>query len=185
MIPVMQELLALDSPEERYNELGRYLGLREPVSPAVFRRAQQDNRFALHLVMSRGNDRLLRLHLDDPRNQQYRMDGDENAISNLKLAGRLGAALFRWGQKGFRTLDEAVMKARLDICQSCPNLIEPPNKLIYKVKLVKASDPRICQKCGCVASAKVKVPTERCPIGLWGETDSQKGSVNKSGSPLF
>jgi hypothetical protein len=169
MIPVMQELLALDSPEEMYREFGYYLGLGGPVSQTVFRRAQQDNRFALHLVMSRGNDRLLRLHLDDPRNHQYRTDGNEKAISNLKLAGRLGAALYRWGREGFRTLDEAVIKTRLDMCQSCPNLIEPPNKLIYKVKLVKASDPRICQKCGCVASAKVKVPTERCPIGLWGE----------------
>lgn len=178
MIEMMQDLLRLDSPQEMCRELGLYLGMERPVSLAVLRRAQQDDRFALHLVMSRGSRNLLQLHLDDPRNAQYAGGDDEQhagvgeearQFSNLELMGSMAGALLRWGRSGFRGLDEATASARLEICRSCPHLVEPPpNKLLYKVKLAKKSDQRICRRCGCVASAKVRVATERCPVGLWG-----------------
>lgn len=167
MIEVIQQLLLLDSSQTMCRELGQYLGLTEPVSPNVLRRAQIDDRFAMHLVMSRGSPKLLQLHLDDPRNEKYAVDPETYQFTNLKLAGSMANAVFQWGRKGFRRLDETVVKARLEICQACPHLIEAPDKLIYKVKLGKKSDPRVCNKCGCVASSKVKIATERCPIGLW------------------
>ena len=167
MIEVIQQLLLLDSSQAMCQELGRYLGLAKPVSHAVLRRAQLDDRFAMHLVMSRGSQELRQLHLDDPRNKQYEVDAETHEFTNLMLAGNLAHAVFQWGLKGFRRLDESTMKARLEICQACPHLVEAPDKLVYKVKLTKKSDPRVCNKCGCVASAKVKIATDRCPIGLW------------------
>jgi hypothetical protein len=178
MIEMMQDLLRLDSPLEMRRELGNYLGLEQPVSSAVLRRAQQDDRFALHLVMSRGSRDLVQLHLDDPRNERYAGDDDDEPhaeiveeshdLSNLELVGGMAGAMFRWGRSGFRGLDEATAAARLETCQSCPHLVEAPDRLLYRVKMVKKSDQRVCRKCGCVAAAKVKVATERCPIGLWG-----------------
>lgn len=178
MIEMMQDLLRLDSPREMRRELGLYLGTEQPVSLAVLRRAQRDDRFALHLVMSRGSRDLVQLHLDDPRNAQYaggdddepRAEGEAETrqFSNLELVGGAAGALFRWGRAGFRGLNETAAAARLEICHGCPHLVEAPDKFLYKVKLVKKSDQRICHKCGCVAAAKVRVATERCPIGLWG-----------------
>ena len=170
MLELIQQFLLLDSSQAMCRELGSYLGLTEPVSPAVLRRAQTDDRFALHLVMSRGNQRLLQLHLNDPRNEKYAVDAGTHEFTNRQLTGSMAKAVVRWGRKGFRKLDEAVVTARLEICRACPHLIEAPDRLIYKVKLGKKSDPRVCNKCGCVASSKVKIATERCPIGLWEAT---------------
>jgi hypothetical protein len=50
-----------------------------------------------------------------------------------------------------RVSDE-VAKSRLDICISCPELIQ----------LTKQ-----CKKCGCFMSAKTKIEAARCPIGNW------------------
>jgi hypothetical protein len=179
MIEMMQDLLRLDSPREMCRELGLYLGMEQPVPLAALRRAQQDDRFALHLVMSRGSRDFVQLHLDDPRNAQYageevddepRAEGEaeRREFSNLELMGGMAGALVRWGRAGFRGLNETKAAARLEICHSCPHLVEAPDKFVYRVKLVKRSDQRVCNECGCVASAKVRVATERCPIGLWG-----------------
>jgi hypothetical protein len=179
MIEMMQDLLRLDSPREMCRELGLYLGMEQPVSLAVLRRAQRDDRFALHLVMSRGSRDLMQLHLDDPRNAQYAREQDYKGqhagdgveareFSNVELMGGMAGALLRWGRSGFRGLDEATASARLEICRSCPHLVEAPDRFFYKVKLAKKSDQRVCGKCGCVATRKVKVATERCPVGLWG-----------------
>ena len=50
-----------------------------------------------------------------------------------------------------RVSDE-VAKSRLDICISCPELIQ----------LTKQ-----CKKCRCFMTAKTKIEASRCPIGKW------------------
>ena len=50
-----------------------------------------------------------------------------------------------------RVSDE-VAKSRLDICISCPELIQ----------LTKQ-----CKKCGCFMTAKTKIEAARCPLGKW------------------
>lgn len=45
-----------------------------------------------------------------------------------------------------------VQKSRLDICLSCPELIQ----------LTKQ-----CKKCGCFMSGKTKIQKAECPIGKW------------------
>jgi hypothetical protein len=45
---------------------------------------------------------------------------------------------------------------RLDICKSCPELIQ----------LTKQ-----CKKCGCFMEAKTKLPHASCPLGKWEKVD--------------
>ncbi len=48
--------------------------------------------------------------------------------------------------------DDTTKKERLDICISCPELIQ----------LTKT-----CKKCGCFMELKTKLEASRCPIGKW------------------
>jgi hypothetical protein len=49
-------------------------------------------------------------------------------------------------------LDKEKYKARLDICSSCPELIN----------LTKQ-----CKKCGCFMAIKTKMAHASCPLGKW------------------
>jgi hypothetical protein len=174
MTPIMQDLLVLDSQDSMCRELGEALGLAGPVPAKVLVRAQYDDRFAMHLVMSRGRPELLRLHLEDPQNDEFesmataKTEAAAPQFGNAELLGKVASSLTKWGRAGFKRLDEAVVESRLRTCHACPNLVDPPDRLLYKVALVVKSDPRVCNACGCVASNKAKVPTESCPIGAWG-----------------
>lgn len=48
--------------------------------------------------------------------------------------------------------DDDLAKQRLDICLSCPELIQLTVQ---------------CKKCGCFMSAKTKLESAKCPIGKW------------------
>lgn len=49
-------------------------------------------------------------------------------------------------------VDEGVQKSRMDICSSCPELID----------LTKQ-----CKKCGCIMPLKTKLSAATCPLGKW------------------
>ncbi len=49
-------------------------------------------------------------------------------------------------------LSKDKVEARLDICNSCPSLMQTT---------------RICKKCGCYMPAKVTLANAECPIGKW------------------
>lgn len=49
-------------------------------------------------------------------------------------------------------VEDEEQKSRLDICLSCPELIQ----------LTKQ-----CKKCGCIMSIKTKLKAATCPIGKW------------------
>jgi hypothetical protein len=174
MTQMMQDLLVLDSQESMCRELGSLLGLDDPVPSKVLVRAQVDDRFAMHLAMSRGRPELLRLHLNDPKNDEFGLpptayrEAPIPRFTDRELLGKVASSLARWGSAGFKRLDPAVVESRLRACRACPNLSAPPDRLLYKVALVTTSDPRVCNACGCVASNKAKVATESCPLGIWG-----------------
>jgi len=56
--------------------------------------------------------------------------------------------------KNIGRVQNEIAKERMDICNSCPELI----------KLTKQ-----CKKCGCFMEAKTKLPNASCPLGKWGE----------------
>jgi hypothetical protein len=49
-------------------------------------------------------------------------------------------------------VSDEIKKERLDICLSCPELIQ----------LTKT-----CKKCGCFMEIKTKLEASKCPIGEW------------------
>jgi hypothetical protein len=67
----------------------------------------------------------------------------------IKTTQRASSAIINNG-KLVSTKDEA--KARLDICNKCPNLSKKGGR---------------CELCGCFVVAKVKLDFETCPAGKW------------------
>lgn len=49
-------------------------------------------------------------------------------------------------------VDEATRRRRMMKCESCPHLLR---------------FSRQCGKCGCLVFLKVKLVTEKCPVGKW------------------
>jgi hypothetical protein len=175
-------------PEQLCAALGAALGLDEPVPIAVMRRAIVDKTFAFYLKNCRGNPRLLEVLFADPRNERYAgeepageqpVPPDTGTRSSVALAWQAGQAAARWGAAGFARVAPEVFEARFDACRQCEYLVEPPDRIVYKVRLRKESDPRVCAACGCVASRKAALPTESCPVA-----DRTDPSLNRWGEPL-
>lgn len=76
-------------------------------------------------------------------------DLTEQARSLLKAG-------INWAQKGFALVTEDQLKDRLAACTSC-NLWDPEG--------FKGTGR--CQKCGCSTQIKLRMATEKCPIGKW------------------
>jgi len=179
------------SAEELCATLGSALGLERPVPVAVMRRALVDRTFAFHLINSRGNAELLGVLFADPRNRRYEEEDDEpppsaegravpaNTQSSVALALKAGQAAVRWGAAGFRKVPPEVFETRFGACRRCEYLVEPADRVIYKVRLRKESDPRVCSACGCVAARKAALPTESCPV-----PHSDDPSLNRWGEPI-
>jgi hypothetical protein len=51
-----------------------------------------------------------------------------------------------------RKVSDDISSQRLEICKTCPNLIELTMQ---------------CKKCGCFMNAKAKYEAAKCPIGKW------------------
>ena len=62
----------------------------------------------------------------------------------------------KWTNKGFLKTDEETLKTRIKICGRC----EFWNSKGFGVT-------GRCMKCGCSTWAKLRMATEKCPIGKW------------------
>lgn len=58
--------------------------------------------------------------------------------------------------KNLGRVSEAIAEERLEICLGCPQLIKATTQ---------------CKECGCIMSAKTKLPNASCPIGKWNTVD--------------
>jgi hypothetical protein len=71
---------------------------------------------------------------------------------------------------GIAAADEKVRAQRTAICQACPHSAKHPTKRSANgLPLV-----RFCEMCGCLLAAKIRVATERCCAGKWGEQEKLK-----------
>lgn len=75
--------------------------------------------------------------------------------SNLKMLQNFTRASFRWVKSGFKIADEETFGRRKSICDSCQYWNAKARMGMGK-----------CLKCGC-SSFKLKLETEKCPIGKW------------------
>lgn len=83
-----------------------------------------------------------------------------------------------WSKTGFTQVSPEVYERRAAACLSCPHLVEPTGKPIYKVSLPSREDARICALAGSVASRMARMPSERCP-----DRDPSNPAVSRWGEP--
>jgi hypothetical protein len=61
-----------------------------------------------------------------------------------------------WANHGFQYTDEKTLKERMEICSKCE---------FWNSESLMGSGR--CMKCGCSTWAKLRMATEKCPIGKW------------------
>jgi hypothetical protein len=71
-------------------------------------------------------------------------------------AASLGKSLLNWTTSGFATTPPESLAAREATCRACPE---------WDATALNATGR--CRKCGCSTWAKIRMASERCPIGKW------------------
>ena len=74
----------------------------------------------------------------------------------VKSAESLLKSSVRWAKGGFSLADETLFSERKAICQTCQN---------WDLKAFAGSGK--CKICGCSTKLKLKLKTEKCPLGKW------------------
>lgn len=157
----------IDSLDQARHELGRLLGLSEPVSASAMKAALSDELYAHYLFVCRDAPPFLTHLLNNPP-EVVEIEATESSkvteISTAALLAKAVQAIWKWGQSGFAIADDVIYTRRMEACRVCPNLVEPPPKLVYHLFSSSVSDEhKICSECGCVASRKARLISESCP----------------------
>jgi predicted Zn-ribbon and HTH transcriptional regulator len=81
---------------------------------------------------------------------------------------RFGQAANRFARSGFATTPPEILATREAFCRSCPEWdAEALNKTGR------------CRKCGCSTWAKLRMATERCPLGKWEAVEPLTASLQQ------
>ena len=75
--------------------------------------------------------------------------------TTFQMVGKFTKATYNWAKSGFKLADEAELARRTQICNKC--------KFWYPTARMGLGK---CLKCGC-SLAKLKLASEKCPIGKW------------------
>jgi predicted Zn-ribbon and HTH transcriptional regulator len=78
-------------------------------------------------------------------------------------AKTLSESLFNWALSGFNTTPANILSERESICRTCPEWDEKA-----------LNNTGRCRKCGCSTLTKLRMATERCPLGKWQAVDKDK-----------
>lgn len=78
------------------------------------------------------------------------------AIFDSKMLSRLGHAAHRFARAGFATTPPEALATREATCRACPE---------WDDKALNGTGR--CRKCGCSTWAKLRMATEKCPLGKW------------------
>lgn len=71
-------------------------------------------------------------------------------------AATLGKAIVNWTASGFHATPPDILAAREATCRACPEW-----------DATAMGGTGRCAKCGCSTWAKLRMATERCPLGKW------------------
>ena len=74
----------------------------------------------------------------------------------VEMLARFGHAAHRFARAGFATTPPEALATREATCKACPE---------WDATALNATGR--CRKCGCSTWAKLRMATERCPIGKW------------------
>jgi hypothetical protein len=76
------------------------------------------------------------------------------SLAEMIKSATKSAAL--WAQRGFKHTDEETLTSRVEICGNCE---------FWNAQAFRGTGR--CMKCGCSTWAKLRMATEKCPIGKW------------------
>jgi hypothetical protein len=85
---------------------------------------------------------------------------DHNLLTAAAVA-RFGHAAHRFARSGFTTTPPEALATREATCRACPE---------WDAQALNATGR--CRKCGCSTWAKLRMATERCPLGKWEAFDT-------------
>ena len=85
-----------------------------------------------------------------------RIKSNPDTPSLPQMAKTLGESLLKFAGSGFPIPDPETFNARLETCKGCEFWDESGFAKTGR-----------CQKCGCSTQAKLRMATEKCPIGKW------------------
>ncbi len=177
--------------EQARQRLAELINLDAAAPAAVTRRALLDKRFATYLMLTRDSPQLQQVLLNDPRTREYDQDADtapaesstdapQQLRTNSELLAQASRSMLHWGKAGFKRIDDTQRARRWAVCQSCSQLTDPPETMLYQgLRLLTGGDTKICAACGCAANKKVGIPTENCPL-----PHPEDSSISKWGEPL-
>ena len=75
---------------------------------------------------------------------------------HLEMMTKLGLSAHNFARSGFATTPPEALAAREATCRACPE---------WDPAALNATGR--CRKCGCSTWAKLRMATERCPLGKW------------------
>jgi hypothetical protein len=73
-----------------------------------------------------------------------------------KMISSLANSTIEWAKNRFELVDKKIFNIRLETCKGCE----------FWDAAGMAGTGR-CKKCGCSTQAKLRMATEKCPIGKW------------------
>jgi len=74
----------------------------------------------------------------------------------IQMIDSLTKSVGEWAKSGFLTSEKSLLEHRLNLCGGC-EFWDPEG----------FGGTGRCQKCGCSTQAKLRMATEKCPIGKW------------------
>jgi hypothetical protein len=92
----------------------------------------------------------------------------------MEMMTRFAQASSRFSRAGFATTPPEALASRQATCKACPE---------WDAQALNATGR--CRKCGCSTWAKLRMATERCPLGKWEATEgsSLKSPVSSFSPP--
>ena len=90
------------------------------------------------------------------QNPTEKKETAHNLPTMADMAKSLTASTSKWASGGFRLASKEELNERLAICHSCE---------FWDSKRFGGTGR--CMKCGCSTWAKIRLSTEKCPIGKW------------------
>ena len=82
------------------------------------------------------------------------------AERRAEILARFGHAAHRFARAGFATTPPEALATREATCRACPEW-----------DAAALNNTGRCRKCGCSTWAKLRMATERCPLGKWEAVD--------------
>ena len=176
--PAVPPVDPLHSVGEACEQFGRILGLDEPVPEAVLRAALENDAYARYLLASRNARPVLDILMAHPP-AAVATPSPPPSRSNRELLWQAARSFGRWTRTGFARVDEENYRRRFQACQRCDQLVDPPDRAIYKLAPAGGGDRRICAACGCIAANTARLASESCPL-----PDLRQPHLTRWGEPM-